>query len=48
MGCMRSLRKMGMHLLTGGAFGLEGGLLATLLIVLGFYATRVYVKMKAE
>ncbi|MDN4606225.1 CPBP family intramembrane glutamic endopeptidase [Sporosarcina highlanderae] len=34
--------------LTGGAFGLEGGLLATLLIVLGFFATRVYVRMKAE
>ncbi|MFS0690244.1 CPBP family intramembrane glutamic endopeptidase [Sporosarcina sp. 179-K 8C2 HS] len=34
--------------LTGGAFGLEGGLLATLLIILGYFATRMYVKMKAE
>lgn len=31
-------------LLTGGAFGLEGGLLATLLIVLGYFATRFYAK----
>ncbi|WP_339252321.1 CPBP family intramembrane glutamic endopeptidase [Sporosarcina sp. FSL W8-0480] len=38
----------GNSLLTGGAFGLEGGLLATLLIVLGFFATRLYVRMKAE
>ena len=30
--------------LTGGAFGLEGGLLATLLILLGFIATRLYSK----
>lgn len=37
----------GNALLTGGAFGLEGGVLATLLIVLGFFATRMYVKMKA-
>ena len=34
--------------LTGGAFGLEGGILASLLIILGFIATRVYVKMKAD
>ncbi|QTD40422.1 CPBP family intramembrane glutamic endopeptidase [Sporosarcina sp. Te-1] len=32
--------------LTGGAFGLEGGLLATLLIILGFFATRLYVQWK--
>ncbi|MBB4822857.1 membrane protease YdiL (CAAX protease family) [Sporosarcina luteola] len=32
--------------LTGGAFGLEGGLLATLLIILGFLATRHYVRWK--
>lgn len=32
----------GNDLLTGGAFGLEGGLLATLLIVLGYFATRFY------
>ncbi|GKV56202.1 hypothetical protein NCCP2222_21490 [Sporosarcina sp. NCCP-2222] len=32
--------------LTGGAFGLEGGLLATLLIILGFFATRLYVRWK--
>ena len=30
--------------LTGGAFGLEGGLAATLLILLGFIATRLYAK----
>lgn len=30
--------------LTGGAFGLEGGLAATLLILLGFVATRIYVR----
>lgn len=30
--------------LTGGAFGLEGGLLATLLILTGFIATRFYAK----
>ncbi|WOV87774.1 CPBP family intramembrane metalloprotease [Sporosarcina oncorhynchi] len=34
----------GNDLLTGGAFGLEGGLLATLLIVLGYFATRFYAK----
>jgi len=38
----------GITWLTGGAFGLEGGLLATLLIILGFFATRLYVRMKAE
>lgn len=38
----------GNELLTGGAFGLEGGMLATLLIVLGFLATRVYVKMRGD
>jgi uncharacterized protein len=32
--------------LTGGAFGLEGGLMATLLILLGFVATRVYCKWR--
>lgn len=40
--------KNGNDLLTGGAFGLEGGLLATLLIVLGFFATKVYVKMRIK
>ncbi|MBE1556967.1 CPBP family intramembrane glutamic endopeptidase [Sporosarcina limicola] len=30
--------------LTGGAFGLEGGLLATILILAGFIATRLYSK----
>lgn len=34
----------GNELLTGGAFGLEGGLLATILIILGFIATSYYVK----
>jgi uncharacterized protein len=32
--------------LTGGAFGLEGGLLATILILVGFVATRFYSKRK--
>jgi len=32
--------------LTGGAFGLEGGILATVLILAGFIATRLYVKWK--
>jgi uncharacterized protein len=32
--------------LTGGAFGLEGGLMATVLILLGFVATRVYCKWR--
>ncbi|MFD2130277.1 CPBP family intramembrane glutamic endopeptidase [Pseudogracilibacillus auburnensis] len=31
-------------LLTGGAFGLEGGALATLLIIAGFFATYLYTK----
>ena len=30
--------------LTGGAFGLEGGLLATILILVGFFATKLYSK----
>ncbi|MDL4842292.1 CPBP family intramembrane glutamic endopeptidase [Aquibacillus rhizosphaerae] len=33
-------------LLTGGAFGLEGGLLATLLIVIGFIATYYYARIQ--
>ncbi len=36
----------GNELLTGGSFGLEGGLLATILIILGFLATRYYVNRK--
>jgi len=32
--------------LTGGAFGLEGGILATMLIMIGFIATRLYSKSK--
>ncbi|QUW21452.1 CPBP family intramembrane metalloprotease [Sporosarcina sp. Marseille-Q4063] len=32
--------------LTGGAFGLEGGLMATVLILVGFVATRVYCKLR--
>jgi membrane protease YdiL (CAAX protease family) len=35
---------LGNELLTGGAFGLEGGLLATTLIIIGFMATWYYVK----
>ena len=38
----------GNELLTGGSFGLEGGILATLLIVLGFLATRYYSKKRRE
>lgn len=34
----------GNELLTGGSFGLEGGMLATILIFLGFIATNLYVK----
>lgn len=34
----------GSTLLTGGAFGLEGGLMATVLILFGFIATYLYVK----
>jgi len=34
----------GRNWLTGGAFGLEGGILATVLILAGFIATRLYVK----
>lgn len=34
--------------LTGGAFGLEGGLAATLLILLGFVATRLYSKWRND
>ena len=34
--------------LTGGAFGLEGGLLATILILAGFIATRLYAKQKTQ
>lgn len=32
--------------LTGGAFGLEGGLMATLLILVGFLVTRVYAQWR--
>lgn len=38
----------GNDLLTGGAFGLEGGLLATLLIVLGYFVTKMYAKNKVQ
>ena len=38
----------GSDFLTGGSFGLEGGLLATLLIVLGFIATHFYAKGRKE
>lgn len=34
----------GNELLTGGSFGLEGGALATLLIIAGFFATYLYTK----
>ncbi|QUW21438.1 hypothetical protein JSQ81_16800 [Sporosarcina sp. Marseille-Q4063] len=34
--------------LTGGALGLEGGLMATLLILVGFVATRVYFKWRCK
>lgn len=37
---------IGNELLTGGSFGLEGGLLATLLIIFGFLATRYYAERK--
>jgi len=36
----------GSTLLTGGEFGLEGGLLTTLMLGLGYLATKMYVKMK--
>lgn len=36
------------ELLTGGTFGLEGGLLATILIILGFIATWYYAKAKMK
>lgn len=36
----------GNDLLTGGAFGLEGGLLATLFIILGLFVTNIYAKGK--
>lgn len=35
---------MGNDLLTGGAFGLEGGLVATIVLVLSFYVTNMYAK----
>lgn len=38
----------GNDVLTGGAFGLEGGLFATLLIVVSFFATKLYVNVKAK
>ncbi|MDU1846292.1 MAG: type II CAAX endopeptidase family protein [Niallia nealsonii] len=37
---------MGNNWLTGGSFGLEGGLLATLMIVLGFVVTNLYTKKR--
>jgi len=33
-------------LLTGGSFGLEGGILATIMIALSFVATRYYAKIR--
>ncbi|MFD1204629.1 CPBP family intramembrane glutamic endopeptidase [Sporosarcina contaminans] len=38
----------GNDVLTGGAFGLEGGLFATMLIVVSFFATKLYVNVKAK
>lgn len=38
----------GSDFLTGGSFGLEGGILATLLIALGFVATHFYAKGRKE
>src|SRR5690625_3869150 len=38
----------GNELITGGAFGLEGGLLATLAIILGFLVTYLYGKRKVS
>lgn len=38
----------GSDLITGGAFGIEGGLMATLLIVFGFFATKVYHSIKSN
>ncbi|MDY0406562.1 type II CAAX endopeptidase family protein [Virgibacillus sp. 179-BFC.A HS] len=38
----------GTTLLTGGTFGLEGGLMATILIIIGFFATKVYTDKKYQ
>lgn len=38
----------GNELFTGGAFGLEGGLLATFVIILGFFITRLYGKAQSR
>lgn len=38
----------GSDMLTGGSFGLEGGILATLLIILGFVVTHFYAKNRKE
>ena len=38
----------GNDLLTGGTFGLEGGILATLMILVGFVLTNVYAKRKVQ
>ncbi|MBM7600336.1 membrane protease YdiL (CAAX protease family) [Virgibacillus halotolerans] len=39
---------VGNKLWTGGAFGLEGGLMATILILAGFIATNLYAKRKGD
>lgn len=36
----------GSDLITGGAFGIEGGIMATIMIGLGFFATHVYQKAR--
>lgn len=38
--------EQGNDLLTGGSFGLEGGLMASLLILLGFFATHLYARKR--
>ncbi len=38
----------GSNLWTGGSFGLEGGLMATLFILIGFIATNLYAKRKGN
>lgn len=38
----------GHPLLTGGPFGLEGGLLSTLFILIGFFTTYLYIRLKKK
>ena len=38
----------GQNILTGGTFGLEGGLMATIVIALGFVITYFYTKTRAH